>query len=87
MTRPGKLFDPQRVFCDVCFKRVAKSDALIVEERDAVVHFCGAECYRKWHARRAASPATSEPQESTGRSPSRDDRMKKLGHRHPERSG
>ncbi len=85
MTRPGKLFDPQKVFCDVCFKRVPKSDALIVEERDAVVHFCGAECYRKWHARRAAQPATNEPQEGAGRSSSRDDRLKKHEQRHRER--
>ncbi len=83
MTRPGKLFDPQKVFCDVCFKRVPKSDALIVEERDAVVHFCGAECYQRWHARRSGGTAQPEPQEGTGRSSSRDDRLKKADHRHP----
>ncbi len=85
MTRPGKLFDPQKVFCDVCFKRVPKSDALIVDERDAVVHFCGAECYQKWHARRS-TPAAAETQEGAGRSPSRDDRLKKLDHRRPPKT-
>jgi len=37
------------VECSVCLKEIPKSEAKIAEAQDYVQHFCGLECYQKWH--------------------------------------
>jgi hypothetical protein len=85
MTKRTKSMDPQSVFCEVCLKRVPKSDALTDEARDHVAHFCGATCYERWRGERRPAAAPHELQEGAGRSISRDERLKHATKQHPQR--
>jgi hypothetical protein len=85
MRKETRPIDPQSAFCEVCLKRVAKSEALVDEGRDGTVHFCGAGCYERWQGPRAGAPAAGEAQEGAGRSKSRDERLKRLVKQHPQR--
>lgn len=77
--------DPQSVFCDVCLKRVPKSDALTDEAPDHVAYFCSATCYERWRGERRPASAPHEVQEGAGRSISRDERIKHAARQHPQR--
>lgn len=51
------------VECEVCLKKIPRSEAQSAEVRDYVVYFCGAECYEEWadeqseeHTREAGEP-------------------------------
>jgi len=39
---------PQTVQCEVCLKRVPRSEARSAEGREYVMYFCGLNCYQKW---------------------------------------
>lgn len=84
MTKPSKPIDPQSAFCEVCLKRVPKSEALTRQAEDYVAYFCGKDCYDRWHGERAPR-LPDETQEGLGRSISRDERMKRLTKQHPQR--
>jgi hypothetical protein len=83
-TRP---VDPERVFCEVCLKPVPRSEALSAEARDYVAHFCGLDCYDRWHRQRPllAEPGPPDVQEGAGHSISRDERTKRAIRQHPQR--
>jgi len=81
-TKPA---DPQGVFCEVCLKRVAKSEALTAEGRDFVAYFCSNACYHRWQGPRAPQAPAAELQEGLGRSKSRDERVKRAVKQHPQR--
>ena len=84
MTKHSTPSDPQSAFCEVCLKPVPRSQALLSEGKDYVAFFCSAGCYDRWHGERA--PGTPpEAQEGTGRSISRDERMKHAAKQHPQR--
>lgn len=85
MKEPFSL-EPERVFCEVCLKQVPKSEAAMAEARDYVAYFCGLDCYDKWQ-HPAASPEEPKPeiQEGAGRSQSRDERLKRVLKRNPQR--
>lgn len=85
MRKRAKSPDPQSVFCEVCLKRVPKSEALMAEARDYVAHFCGDACYGRWRGLRPAPAPALDIQEGQGRSKSRDDRVKRLVKQHPQR--
>ena len=86
MTTETKPIDPQSVFCEVCLKRVPQSEALSDEARDHTAWFCSAACYEAWRGVRApAAPPAHEVQEGTGRSVSRDERLKRAARQHPQR--
>jgi hypothetical protein len=48
MATSEKQVELELVACDVCLKEVPKSEAMVPEVTDYVVHFCGLECYEKW---------------------------------------
>jgi hypothetical protein len=85
MSKQAKPLDPQSVFCEVCLRRVPKSEALLSETRDTVAYFCGAPCYERWHGEHPPEPPVHEIQEGAGRSTSRDERVKQLIRQHPQR--
>ena len=85
MIKQAKPADPQRVFCEVCLKRVSKSDALADEAPDHTAYFCGAVCYERWRGERRPAPPPHEVQEGAGRSISRDERIKHATKQHPQR--
>jgi hypothetical protein len=86
MSKETRPVDPQSAFCEVCLKRVPKSEALMDEGRDGTVYFCGAGCYERWQGSRAAVPPAQDVQEGAGgRSKSRDERLKRLVKQHPQR--
>jgi hypothetical protein len=85
MTQQTESPDPQSVFGEVCLKRVAVSEALTSEMRDAVAYFCSAACYERWHGEHPPEPPPHEIQEGAGRSKSRDKRVKHLIRQHPQR--
>ena len=37
------------ISCDICMKEFPSEDAKISEIDDYVMHFCGLDCYDKWH--------------------------------------
>ena len=76
--------DPQSVSCEVCAKRVPRSEALVEEGRDHTAWFCSAACYERWGERRPAPPE-QEIQEGAGRSISRDERVNRATKQHPQR--
>jgi len=78
------VHDPQSAFCEVCLKPVPKSEALVSEGKDYVAYFCSADCYGRWESRRAPQPPY-EGQEGSGRSISRDERVKRAAKQHPQR--
>ena len=85
----------ERVFCEICLKEVPKSEAAMAEARDYVAYFCGLDCYEKWMNQRAAAeappkPAVPAPEEleiqlGHGRSKGANERLKRIGKRHPQR--
>jgi len=85
MRKKAKSVDPQSVFCEVCLKRVPKSEAVMTEGRDTTVYFCSAGCYERWRGERAPEPPPHELQEGAGRSKSRDERVKRAIRQHPQR--
>ena len=42
---------PERVSCEVCRKDVPKSESVVPEASDYLMHFCGLDCYEKWKQR------------------------------------
>ena len=48
MPRAEKPIDVERVPCEVCRKEVPKSESVVPEASDYLIHFCGLECYDKW---------------------------------------
>ena len=52
MPRPDKPKEPEHVQCGMCRKEVPKSEAVVPEAQDYMVHFCGLECYEKWKKER-----------------------------------
>lgn len=85
MKAQAKPSDPRSVFCEVCLKRVPKPEALVSETRDATQYFCGAACYERWLGARPPEAQPPEIQEGAGHSKSRDERVKRLIRRHPQR--
>jgi hypothetical protein len=85
MKKPAKTADPQSVFCEVCLKRVPRSEALINEARDYVAYFCSDTCYGRWRGPQSPQVAAPDIQEGQGRSRSRDDRVKRVVKQHPQR--
>lgn len=83
--KEAKPLDPRSVFCEVCLKRVPMPQALASEMRDAVVYFCSAGCYERRHGKHPPEPAPRDLQEGTGRSKSRDERVKHFVRQHPQR--
>ena len=49
MKESEKLTETEKVACEVCLKEVPHSETEMEEVSDYVVHFCGLECYEKWH--------------------------------------
>ncbi len=37
------------VSCNICMKEIANGKGKVSEVDDYVMHFCGLECYDKWH--------------------------------------
>ncbi|MFV1984725.1 MAG: DUF3330 domain-containing protein [Thiohalomonadales bacterium] len=37
------------ISCDICMKEVPCGECKVSEVDDYVMHFCGLECYDKWH--------------------------------------
>jgi hypothetical protein len=85
MRKKAKPIDPQSVFCEVCAKRVPKSEAVVTEGRDHTAYFCSSGCYERWRGERAPAPPPHEVQEGAGRSKSRDERLKRAIRQHPQR--
>jgi Domain of unknown function (DUF3330) len=85
MRKKAKPIDPQSVFCEVCAKRVPKSEAVVTEGRDHTAYFCSSGCYERWSGERAPAPPPHEVQEGAGRSKSRDERLKRAIRQHPQR--
>jgi YHS domain-containing protein len=85
MKKEATPIDPQSAFCEVCLKRVPKSEALMSETRDGTAYFCSAGCYERWHSEHPPAPAPRDMQEGAGRSKSRDERVKRLITQHPQR--
>jgi hypothetical protein len=85
MRKKAKSADPQSVFCEVCAKPVAMSQAVVSEGRDHTAYFCSAGCYERWQGERAPAPPPHEVQEGAGRSKSRDERVKRAIRQHPQR--
>src|SRR5512134_2594982 len=85
MSSKGRPVDPQSVFCEVCAKRVAHSEAVMSEGRDHTAYFCSAGCYERWRGERAPAPPAHETQVGAGRSKSRDERIKRAIRQHPQR--
>jgi hypothetical protein len=86
MKKRTPTVDPQSVFCEVCAKPVRKADAVMSEGRDYVAYFCSNTCYERWQGPRAPqAPSAPDIQEGTGRSKSRDERVKRAVKQHPQR--
>jgi hypothetical protein len=85
MSKKAKSADPQSVFCEVCAKPVAMSQAVVSEGRDHTAYFCSAGCYERWQGERAPAPPPHEVQEGASLSRSRDDRVKRAIRRDPQR--
>lgn len=87
MRKRTETRDPQSVFCEVCSKPVPKTEAVTSEGRDHVAYFCSNTCYERWQGPRAPqAPSSPDVQEGAGgRSKSRDERVKRLVKRHPQR--
>jgi len=85
MRKRAKSADAQSVFCEVCLKRVPKSEAVMSEARDYVAYFCSDTCYGRWQGPRAPQAPMADIQEGQGQSKSRDDRVKRLVKQHPQR--
>ena len=49
MKESEKSTETELVSCEVCLKEVPHSETEIEEVSDYIVHFCGLDCYEKWH--------------------------------------
>lgn len=49
MVDKEKSVETDKVACEVCLKEIPRSEAKTEEAMDYVVHFCGLDCYQKWH--------------------------------------
>jgi len=85
MTREIRRADPPNVFCETCAKPIRKSEALSSEGRDFSAYFCGPDCYERGLAASAPQQSPQDAQEGSGRSKSRDDRLKRIIKQHPQR--
>jgi YHS domain-containing protein len=85
MSKQPRSADPQSAFCEVCLKRVPKSEAVTAEAKNYTAYFCSSNCYERWRGERAPQPPPHEVQEGQGQSKSRDERMKRLIKQHPQR--
>ena len=52
--------EPDYVACNVCLKEIPKSVAMSSEGDEYTQHFCGIECYQKWHADKDAKPQSQK---------------------------
>jgi hypothetical protein len=43
-----KLFEPDKISCEVCFKEIPISEAKSVKATDYIMYYCGLDCYDKW---------------------------------------
>ena len=50
MAEQGKPSAVGQVACEICMKEIPKSEAVVAEATDYVLHFCGLDCYSKWKA-------------------------------------
>ncbi len=41
--------EPDNVACSICLKEIPESVAMSSEGDEYTQHFCGIECYEKWH--------------------------------------
>ena len=57
MTRADRAIDVERVPCEVCRKEVPKSESVVPEAADYLIHFCGLDCFDKWKQQRSESPS------------------------------
>lgn len=48
MAADEKPLRVEPVACCVCMKEVPKSEAVVPEATDYLMHFCGLDCYEKW---------------------------------------
>jgi hypothetical protein len=48
MVEQKKLFEPDKVTCEVCFKEIPISEAKNVKATDYIMYYCGLDCYDKW---------------------------------------
>ncbi len=48
---PEKDPSPPRVQCKECLKEIPPSEADQPEAEEYALHFCGLECFQKWHER------------------------------------
>jgi|GEM_PF-1061181 len=84
---PRPLPDPERVFCEVCGKVIAPSEAIAVEAKDYVAYFCAPVCRERWRGEPAPALSPHEPvHEGRSRSKVRDDLTKKALRREPQRN-
>ena len=49
MNDKDKSAETETVPCEVCLKEIPRSEAKTSEVDDYVLHFCGINCYDKWH--------------------------------------
>ena len=49
MKESEKSTETEMVACEICLKEVPHSETEMEEVGDYVMHFCGLECYEKWH--------------------------------------
>ena len=49
MEKSDKSTESEMIACEICLKEVPHSETENEEVGDYVVHFCGLECYEKWH--------------------------------------
>jgi hypothetical protein len=85
MAKKARTTDPQSAFCEVCLKRVSRSEALTAEGKDFVAYFCGNACYERWRGERAPAPPPHEMHEGAAHGIARDERMKRAIRQHPQR--
>ena len=52
--------DNASVACEVCLKKIPRSEAGIAEAEDCVLYFCGLDCYRQWRRAGVAAAATED---------------------------
>ena len=48
MIEQKKLFEPEKIACEVCFKEIPISEAKSVKVTDYIMYYCGLDCYDKW---------------------------------------
>jgi len=48
MMEQKKLFEPEKVACEVCLKEIPISTAKSAKATDYIMYYCGLDCYEKW---------------------------------------